>query len=148
MDKEEIEAVRVRAIVVRNAAITFGGVEQIDLAKTVADDLDALATRLAEVERERDEAREMHRVWVEEPEGLRWYMDRASERATRITALEAEVARLTKERDQARAEVDELKIDFAGACDLAKMNNDLAKMYRAQANEFRLKYAIASGDPA
>lgn len=83
MDQEQIEAARAEVA------------GWIDAAKIMQRERDEARTRLSEVERERDEAREMHRVWVEEPEGLRWYMDRASERAARITELEAEVARLT-----------------------------------------------------
>ena len=41
-----------------------------------------------------------------------------------------------------------LSADLAKARDLAKANNDLAKMYKAQADEFRAKYIAASGDPA
>jgi len=48
------------------------------------------------------------------------------EAADRITELEAEVERLKN---------------------LAKQNNNLAKMYKQQADEFRAKYVSAAGGP-
>ena len=44
--------------------------------------------------------------------------------------------------------IERLQIDIAGYRDLAKRNNDLAKMYHAQVERYRMKYIIASGDPA
>lgn len=93
MTQEQIEAVMQIVHSLRTGAMFQ---DHRDAAEAVVREaITALQARVDEAERERDEAREMHRVWVEEPEGLRWYMDRASERAARITELEAEVARLT-----------------------------------------------------